>query len=87
MMMTLFDEEQIMKNHDAAIRREEREKTTEQAIANIITVYRQIDGSIDAAIQNIMKMYGYSEKDATEIVQKYWDEVPVTININMPKND
>ncbi|MCI5500597.1 MAG: hypothetical protein MR409_01570 [Lachnospiraceae bacterium] len=87
MMMTLFDEEQIARNHDAAIRREEREKTTEQAIANIITVYRQIDGSIDAAIQNIMKMYGYSEKDATEIVQKYWDEVPVTININMPKND
>ena len=40
MMMTLFDEEQIMKNHDAAIRREEREKVTkkekEQAILSLI---------------------------------------------------
>ena len=30
MMMTLFDEEQIIKNHDAAIRREEREKATKK---------------------------------------------------------
>ena len=69
----------------------EKEKATkkanEQAVANIVTVYRQINGPMDAAIQNVMKMYGYSEKDATAIVQKYWDEVPVTININMPKND
>ena len=91
MMMTLFDEEQIIKNHDAAIRREATEtataKANEQAIANIVAIYRQIDGSIDTAIQNVMQMYGYSEKDATKIVQKYWDEVPVTINIQMSKND
>ena len=91
MMMTLFDEEQIIKNHDAAIRREATEtataKANEQAIANIVAIYRQIDGSIDTAIQNVMQMYGYSEKDATKIVQKYWNEVPVTINIKMLKND
>ena len=91
MMMTLFDEEQIIKNHDAAIRREATEtataKANEQAIANIVAIYRQVDGSIDTAIQNVMQMYGYSEKDATKIVQKYWDEVPVTINIQMSKND
>ena len=87
MMMTLFDEEQIIKNHDAAIRREEREKANEQAIANIVAIYRQVDGSIDTAIQNVMQMYGYSEKDATKIVQKYWDEVPVTIDIQISKND
>ena len=71
MMMTLFDHEQIMKNHDASIRREEREKATkkanEQAIANIVTIYKQVDGSMDAAIQNVMTMYGYSEEDATAI--------------------
>ena len=83
MLMTLFDHEQIMKNHDASIRREERE----QAIANIVAIYRQIDGSMDAAIQNIVAMYGYSEEDATDIVQKYWNEVPVTINIQMPKEN
>ena len=40
MMMTLFDEEQIIKNHDAAIRREECEKATkkanEQAVASLV---------------------------------------------------
>ena len=91
MMMTLFDHEQIMKNHDARIRREEREKATkkanEQAIANIVTIYKQVDGSMDAAIQNVMTMYGYSEEDATAIVQKYWNEVPVTINIQLSKED
>ena len=81
MMMTLFDHEQIMKNHDATIRREERE----QAIANIVTIYKKIDGSMDDAIQNVITMYGYSEEDATAIVQKYWNEVPVTINIQIPK--
>lgn len=83
MMMTLFDHEQIMKNHDATLIRNEQEK----AIANIVTIYRQIDGSMDAAIQNVMTMYGYSEEDATAIVQKYWNEVPVTINIQLSKED
>ena len=83
MMTLLFDEEQLMKNHDASIRREEQE----QAIANIVTIYRQMDGSMDAAIQNVVTMYGYSEEDAAAIVQKYWNEVPVTINIQLPKED
>ena len=83
MMMTLFDHEQIMKNHDATLIRNEQEK----AIANIVTIYKQVDGSMDAAIQNVMTMYGYSEEDATAIVQKYWNEVPVTINIQLSKED
>ena len=83
MMMTLFDHEQIMKNHDATLIRNEQEK----AIANIVTIYKQVDGSMDAAIQNVMIMYGYSKEDATAIVQKYWNEVPVTINIQLSKED
>ena len=91
MMSTLFDYETIMKNHDATIRREATEKATEKAneraIANIVTIYKQIDGSKNAAIQNVVAMYGYSEEDATTIVQKYWEETPVTINIPVPKED
>ena len=83
MMSTLFDYETIMKNHDATIRRE----ANERAIANIVTIYKQMDGSKDAAIQNVVAMYGYSEEDATAIVQKYWEETPVTINISVPKED
>ena len=83
MMMTLFNQEQIMKNHDATLIRNEQEK----AIANIVTIYKQIDGSMDAAIQNVVAMYDYSEEDAIAIVQKYWNEVPVTINIQIPKEN
>ena len=87
MMTSLFDEEQLMKNHDASIRREATEKANEKAIANIVTIYRQIDGSMDAAIQNVITMYDYSEEEATAMVQKYWNEAPVTINIQLPKED
>lgn len=87
MMMTLFDHEKIMKNHDANIYREATERANEQAIINIITIYKQVNGSMDDAIKNVMTMYDYSEKDAIEIVQKYWNDVPVTINIQLSKED
>lgn len=95
MMSTLFDYETIMKNHDATIRREEREKATkiatekanERAIASIVRVYKKMDGSMPDAIESVVSDYGYSEEDATAIVQKYWEETPVTINIPVPKED
>ena len=87
MMMTLFDEEQLMKNHDASIRREEREKANEKAIASIVRVYKKMNGSMLDAVESVGSDYGYSEEDATAIVQKYWNEVPVTINIQIPKED
>ena len=83
MMMTLFDEEQLMKNHDASIRREERE----QAIASIVRVYKKMNGSMLDAVESVVSDYGYSEEDATAIVQKYWNEAPMTINIQIPKED
>ena len=77
MMMTLFDEEQIMKNHDAAIRREEREKVTkkekEQAILSLIFMCKKMNGSMLDVIETVVTNYGYSEKEAEEIVQKYWN--------------
>lgn len=36
MLMTLFDEEQIIKNHDATIRREEQESTKISSIKNLM---------------------------------------------------
>ena len=87
MMMTLFDHEQIMKNHDATIRREEREKANEKAIASLVRMCKKMNGSILDAVQSVVLDYDYSEEDATAIVQKYWNEVPVTINIQIPKED
>ena len=95
MMMTLFDEEQIARNHDESIRREATEKAAkvamekanEKAIASLVGICKKINGSILDVIETVMTDYGYSEKDATSIVQKYWNDVPVTININMSKDD
>lgn len=81
MMMTLFDHEQIMKNHDAALIRNEQEK----AIASIVRVYKKMNGSLLDAVESVVSDYDYSEEDAAAIVQKYWNEVPVTINIQLPK--
>ena len=87
MMMTLFDEEQLMKNHDASIRREATEKANEKAIASIVRVYKKMNGSMLDAVESVVSDYGYSKEDATAIVQKYWNEAPVTINIQIPKED
>ena len=91
MMMTLFDHEQIMKNHDASIRREATEKATkkanEKAIASLVRMCKKMNGSILDAVQSVVLDYDYSEEDATAIVQKYWNEVPVTINIQLSKED
>lgn len=87
MMTSLFDEEQLMKNHDASIRREATEKANEKAIASIVRVYKKMDGSMLDAVESVVSDYDYSEEEATAIVQKYWDEVPVTINIQLSKED
>lgn len=83
MMMTLFEQEQIMKNHDAALIRNEQEK----AIASIVRVYKKMDGSMLDAIESVVSDYAYSEEDAAAIVQKYWDEEAVTVNIQLSKED
>ena len=46
-----------------------------------------MNGYILDAVQSVVLDYDYSEEDATAIVQKYWNEVPVTINIQLSKED
>ena len=77
MMMTLFDHEQIMKNHDASIRREEREKATkkanEKAIITLVQTYKELNGTKENAIQKVIVTYHYSEDESSELVEKYWN--------------
>ena len=86
MMMTLFDEEQISKNYEASIRREEREKANEQAIANLVYMCKKMNGSPLDVIELAIANYKYSEKEAQTLVQKYWDETPITINMQIKKD-
>ena len=76
-MMTLFDEEQISKNHDESIRREAAEKAAkkekEQAIISLVFICKKMNGSILDVIETVAANYGYSTEEATEIVKKYWN--------------
>ena len=60
--MTLFDEEQISKNHDATIRREEREKANENFVLNM---YK--DG---CDIEYIARMVALSPNEVKSIIEK-----------------
>ena len=67
-MMTLFDEETIRKNHEASILREEREI----GIKGIIETCKRMGGSITDAIEVIMANYGYDRETSDECVKRYW---------------
>ena len=73
MMMTLFDHEQIMKNHDASIRREEREKANEKTIITLVQTYKELNGTKENAIQKVIVTYHYSEDESSKLVEKYWN--------------
>lgn len=68
MLETLYDEEQIMKNHDAAIRREEQDK----GIRNLVDMCKKMQGSILDAVESVASGYDYKEKEAEALVKKYW---------------
>ena len=69
MMMTLFDEEQISKNYEASIRREEREIATKNANENfVLNMYK--DG-FDA--EYIAKMVALSPDEVKKIIEKNKD--------------
>ena len=66
MMMTLFDEEQISKNHEASIRREEREKATKKANENfVLNMYKK---GFD--VECIAEMVELSTEEVNEIIKK-----------------
>ena len=73
MMMTLFDQEQIMKNHDANIRREATEKATEQAILYLVQDMKEDNKPIESIIKKIVVRYNYTEDQSRTIVEKFWN--------------
>jgi hypothetical protein len=69
MMMTLYDEEQIMKNHDATLLREAENK----AVESIVVTCQNLGASMTDAVKSVMMNYGHSEAVAMELVMKYWN--------------
>ena len=72
MLETLYDEEQIMKNHDATLIRETVNKERDKGIKNLVDAYKKMHGSILDAVESVVSGYGYKEKDAEALVKKYW---------------
>ena len=62
MMMTLFGEEQISKNHDATIRREAKEKANENFALNM---YKE-----GCDIEYIARMVALSPDEVKSIIEK-----------------
>ena len=87
-MMTLYDEEQIMKNHDAALTRkiteqvtervteqvteEVTERVAEQGIASLVKLCKRMNGSIEDAVETVISEYGFTEEKARDIISRYW---------------
>ena len=69
MMMTLFNLEQIMKNNDATLIRNEQEK----AIITLVQTYKELNGTKENAIQKVIVTYHYSEDESSILVEKYWN--------------
>jgi hypothetical protein len=78
MSTTLYDDETIMRNHDAQLRRDvtasvmatEREK----GVRILIDTYKRLSGSKTDTAEAIQSEYGYTETDAKAAIMKYWDE-------------
>ena len=72
MMMTLYDDAQIMKNHDATLRREVTEQVTQQGIIILVQMCKKMQGSVKDAVEAIMSGYGMDQQKASMLVGKYW---------------
>ena len=65
MMMTIFDEETIMRNHI-------RSQREEAAMQNAVEMCQEFNLSFPDSVQKLVDKFGLSENEAEETVQKYW---------------
>ena len=71
-MMTLFDEETIRKNHEASVAREYFEKGVERGIQSVVKLCQSMGGSRLDAIENVIRDFDLKESDAIKKVDLYW---------------
>lgn len=83
-MMTLFDEETIRKNHEASVARKYiekgvvkgREEGLEEGIRGCVNIFRSMGGSRTDAIGVIAQNFGLTYEVAAKKVDLYWIEEP-----------
>ena len=73
MMVTLFDEEKIMKAHDKTILEQGISQGISQGVVEgIVKMCKRYNGTISEAVDQVMEELDYDEENATEAVKKYW---------------
>lgn len=68
-MLTLFDEEKIMKNH---IRSERKEAAEQAAIQNTVEIYQELELSFSEIVKKLIAKFRLSEADAENAAAEYW---------------
>lgn len=71
-MMTLYDEEKIMRTRENRIRLEERKKEQERGIRLVIETYKRMNGTLSEAIEGLMQSYEMSRDEVMIWMKKYW---------------
>ncbi len=75
MMMTLFDEEQVMRAYVESEKREAAaEAAKKAAVISAIEIYQEIGLPVSETIKKIAGKYNLEEEDAKAWVNKYWKE-------------
>lgn len=67
LMMMLFDDETVMRNHDASLVRATERRT-------FVETYQSLGQSISNTIKAFIAKFQVSEKDAEENVKEYWKD-------------
>ena len=65
MMVTLFDEEKIMKAHDKTI-------LEQGVVEGIVKMCKRYNETIQEAVNQVMEELDYNEETATKEVKRYW---------------
>ena len=68
-MVTLFDEEKIMKAHDKTIL---EQGISQGVVEGIVKMCKRYNGTIQEAVDQVMEELEYDEETATEAIKKYW---------------
>ena len=69
MMVTLFDEEKIMKAHDKTVL---EQGVSQGIVEGIVKMCKRYNGTIQEAVNQVMEELDYNEETATKEVKRYW---------------
>ncbi len=73
MMMTLFNEEQVMRAYVESERKEAAEKAAKKAsVISAIEIYQEMGLSVSETIKKVAGKYKLEENDAEAWVQQHW---------------